>query len=74
MYVWRSIKYNNQKIIYVYDINDAGASKIMAPYNAELDDIYVLYSGTISMNIGGLYHRIMNAGIIENPIQKPNIK
>jgi Protein of unknown function (DUF3500) len=43
---------------YVNDIDDENAAIIIAQYNAELDNTYILYSGTTNMNTRNDYFRI----------------
>lgn len=43
---------------YVYDIDDANASSILTTYSSEIDDTYILYSGTTNMGTKADYFRI----------------
>lgn len=43
---------------FVYDIDDADAAKIFAAYSSEIDNTYILYSGTPTFNTRNDYFRI----------------
>jgi hypothetical protein len=43
---------------YVYDIDDANAASIFATYSSEIDNTYILYSGTTGMSTKNDYFRI----------------
>lgn len=43
---------------YVNDIDDTNAANILATYSSELDNTYILYSGTTAMNTRSDYFRI----------------
>lgn len=43
---------------YVTDVDDASAATILSTYTAELDNTYILYSGTTSINTRNDYFRI----------------
>jgi hypothetical protein len=43
---------------YVYDIDDTNAATIFAAYSAEIDNTYILYSGTATMTNQADYFRI----------------
>lgn len=43
---------------YVYDIDDVNAAKIFATYSSEIDNTYILYSGTPTFNTRNDYYRI----------------
>ena len=43
---------------YAYDIDDADAATIFALYSSEIDNTYLLYSGTTTLNVNTDYFRI----------------
>ncbi len=43
---------------FVYDIDDVNAAKFFALYSAEIDNAYILYSGTAALNTNNDYFRI----------------